>query len=175
MSFVRPELRAALRAWREPIVWGALFCFGLWQVAVGYLELSPLNFLVGLAASAAGFGLLRDALRRRWLRGAEPSEGVVMIDEARIAYLGPRGGGFVDLPAVVSVEIVPRPHVLPDSGHAWLIRAEDGSELVIPIGAHGADALVPTLSALPGIDFDQGVAAVAEPGAHRATLWRKAG
>ena len=40
----------------------------------------------------------------------------MVIDEWRIAYLGPRGGGFVDLPAIVRVEIVTRPHVPPELG-----------------------------------------------------------
>ncbi|TPE50464.1 hypothetical protein [Amaricoccus solimangrovi] len=175
MSFLGAGIVARLRDWREPILWGALLALGLWLIFIGYMNLAPLSFVVGLVAAAAGFGLLRDALRRRRLRSDVPSEGMVVIDEARIGYLGPRGGGFVDLPAVVSVEIVTRPHVPPDSSHAWLIRAEDGSELVIPLGAHGAEALVSTLSALPGIDFDLGAATITEPGARRATLWRKAG
>ncbi len=101
-------------------------------------------------------------------------EGVVVIDEARIAYFGPRGGGFVDLPSIVGVEIVTRPHVPPDSTHAWVLSAEDGTRLVIPIGAEGADRLFDALSPLPGIDFDAGVAAVAARGPGRATMWRKA-
>ena len=63
-----------------------------------------------LLLAAAGLGLLRAALRR--LQAARrPGRGVVVIDEARIAYLGPRQGGFVDLPAVTRVEIVTRPHL----------------------------------------------------------------
>ena len=174
MSFVRPEVADAFRRWREAAAWAALLGLGAWLVWQGYRDLAIVSFVVGLAAAATGASLLVAALRRMRFRGA-PGEGVVVDDEARIAYLGPRGGGVVDVPALVRVEVVTRPHVPPDSGHAWLIRAEDGAELMIPIGAHGAEALVPTLSALPGIDFDQGVAAVAEPGAHRATLWRKAG
>lgn len=175
MSLVRSGIGARLRGWREPIVWGALLGLGLWLLYEGYRDLAALSLAAGVIATATGFGLLRDALRRRRLRAAAPSEGMVVIDEARIGYLGPRGGGFVDLPAVVSVEIVTRPHVPPDSGHAWLIRAEDGSSLVIPLGAHGAEALVSALSALPGIDFELGAEAVTGQGARRAMLWRKAG
>ena len=175
MSLIRSSIGEKLRDWREPILWGGLLALGLWLIFTGYRDLAALNLAAGLLASAIGFGLLRDALRRRRLRADAPSEGMVVIDEARIGYFGPRGGGFVDLPAVVSVEIVTRPHVPPDSAHAWLIRAEDGSSLVIPLGAHGAEALVSTLSALPGIDFDLGAEAVSDPGARRATLWRKAG
>ncbi len=175
MSIIRSGIGEKAREWREPILWAALLALGLWLIFAGYRDLAALELVAGLLASAIGLSLLRDALRRRRLRADVPSEGMVIIDEARIGYFGPRGGGFVDLPAVVSVEIVTRPHVPPESGHAWLIRAEDGSHLVIPLGAHGAEALVPTLGALPGIDFDLGAEAVADPGARRAMLWRKAG
>ena len=36
MSFVRPELAARLRRWREPMVWAALLGVGLWLVWRGY-------------------------------------------------------------------------------------------------------------------------------------------
>lgn len=173
MSLVRSEVGARLRDWREPVIWAALLLLGLYLVFLGYANLAPLSFLAGLIATATGFGLLRDSLRRRRLRAGAPSEGVVVIDEARIGYFGPRGGGFVDLPAIASVEIVTRPHVPPGSSHAWVIRADDAEALVIPVGAHGAEALVSTLSALPGIDFDLAAATVSGPGARRATLWRK--
>lgn len=175
MSFIRPELAARLRDWREPIVWSALLLAGLWLIWQGYRALAPLSFVVGLIAAAAGLGLLRDSLRRRRLSLAAPAEGVVLIDEARIGYFGPRDGGFIDLPAITAVEIVTRPHVPPASAHAWVLTGEDGTRLVIPLGARGADRLFDALSPLPGIDFDAGVAAVVGPGARRAMVWKKAG
>ena len=95
----------------------------------------------------------------------------MVIDEARIAYFGPRDGGFVDLPAITRVEIVSRPHVPPASPHAWVITAEDGTRLTIPLGAEGADGLFDALSPLPGIDFDAGIAAVTARRPGRATVW----
>jgi hypothetical protein len=174
MTFLRPELAQRLRLWREPIAWAALLCVGLWLVWQGYSRLAPLPFVVGLAFVATGAGLLRPALRRVRLH-ADLGEGVLVIDEARIAYFGPRGGGFVDLPSIVRVEIVTRPHVPPDSAHAWVLTAEDGTRLTVPLGAEGADRLFDALSPLPGIDFDAGAAAVAARRPGRATVWRKAG
>jgi len=172
MSFVRPEVAAGLRRWWEPVVWAALLALGLWMVWQGYRALAPLSFVVGLVASATGASLLLGAIRRLRLRG-EPGEGVVLIDEARIGYFGPRGGGFVDLPAIVRVEIVTRPHVLPDSAHAWVLTAEDDVRLVVPIGAEGAERLFDALSPLPGIDFDAGAAAIAARGPGRALVWER--
>lgn len=175
MSFVRPELAERLRTWREPITWAALLVVGVWLVWQGYSRLAPLQFVVGLICSATGIGLLRPALRRVRLRSEAPGEGVVVIDEWRIAYFGPRGGGLIDLPSIVRVEIVTRPHVPPDSAHAWVLTAEDGTRLTVPLGAEGAERLIDALTPLPGIDFDAGATAVATGRPGRATVWRKAG
>jgi hypothetical protein len=175
MSFLRPELAALLHTWREPIVWSALTLAGAGLLWHGYADLAPLSFMLGLLLTAAGLGLLLPALRRVRLASATPDEGVVVIDEARIAYLGPRSGGFVDLPAVARVEIVTRPHIPPSSAHAWVITTDDGERLTIPLGANGADRLLDALSPLPGIDFDAGVSAVLSRRPGRALVWRKAG
>jgi hypothetical protein len=175
MSFLRPELAARLRRWREPLLWAGLLALGVWLAWRGYGALAPLPFVLGVICAAAGLGLLQAAVRRLRLRADALDEGVVVIDEARIAYLGPRRGGVVDLPAVVRVELVTRPHLPPDSGFAWVITAEDGTQLTIPLGARGAEGLLDALTSLPGIDFDAGVAALAAGGAGRTTVWKKAG
>jgi hypothetical protein len=175
VSFVRPELAARLHHWREPIGWAALLATGLLLLWRGYARLEPLLFILGLLLAAAGIGLLRAAVRRLRLSAGALAEGVVVIDEARIAYLGPRDGGFVDLPSVTRVEIVSRPLLPPASPHAWVITAEDGTRLTIPLGAEGADGLIDALSPLPGIDLDAGVAAIKARRPGRATVWRKAG
>jgi len=175
MSFVRPELVARLHAWREPIIWSTLTIVGGVLIFHGYEHIAPLAFMLGLLCTATGLGLLLPALRRMRLASETPAEGVVVIDEARIAYLGPRGGGFVDLPAVARVEIVTRPHIPPASAHAWVITTEDGERLTIPLGAEGADRLLDALSPLPGIDFDAGLAAVLSRRPGQVVVWRKAG
>ena len=76
MSFLRPELAARLRRWREPLVWGALLAFGVWLAWRGYGALAPLPFLRRAARSpppasgccrwpSAGCG----SAPRRWTRG----------------------------------------------------------------------------------------------------------
>ncbi len=163
-----------LRLRWEPILWGGTLLLGLWLIWRGYAGLAPLSFVLGLLLTLAGVALLRQALRRLRLGREAPAEGAVLIDEARIGYFGPREGGFIDLPAITSVEIVTRPHVPPASSHAWILTADDGTRLMIPLGAQGAEHLYDALSPLPGIDFDAGLAAVESPGAHRALVWRRA-
>ena len=175
MSFLRPELAARLRRWREAIVWSVLLAAGLWLTWQGYGALAPLPFVAGLLMAAAGIGLLQAALRRLRLSAGSLDEGVVLIDEGQIAYLAPHRGGIVDLPTVVRVEIVTRPHLPLDSGHAWVITTEDGEQLTIPLGARGAEGLLDALTPLPGIDFDAGVAAVATGAAGRTTVWTRVG
>lgn len=174
-GFLRPELAAWLTRWREPLAWGALLACGLWLIWRGYQRLEVLYFAPGLLMAATGLALLRGSLRRARLATEAAAEGIVVVDEARIGYFGPREGGFVDLPAVVRVEIVSRPHAPQSSAHAWVLTSEDGSRLVIPLGAQGADGLFDALSPLPGIDFDAGVAAIGSAGAQRAVVWKKAG
>ena len=92
MSFLRPELAARLGAGASR--WSGRRCsaLGVWLAWRGYGALAPLPFVVGLLLAAAGLGLLRAALRRLRLSAEAMDEGVVVIDEARIAYLGPRAG-----------------------------------------------------------------------------------
>ena len=130
-----------------------------------------------------GRGTVRFVDDAEWLR-AFVSRLTDRHEGERAAHDGAAAWAVTDAPpdyvdtmlrAIVGVEIVTRPHVPPDSTHAWVLSAEDGTRLVIPIGAEGADRLLDALSPLPGIDFDAGVAAVAARGPGRATMWRKAG
>jgi hypothetical protein len=175
VSFLRAELAERMRIWREPAAWGLLLLLGLWLIWQGYSRLAPLSFAAGLIFAATGLGLLLPSVRRVRLRVEALGEGVVVIDEWRIAYFGPRGGGFIDLPSIVRVEIVTRPHVPPDSAHAWVLSADDGTRLVVPLGAEGAERLLDVLSPLPGIDFDAGANAVATRQPGHVTLWSRTG
>ena len=104
MSFLRPELAEALVRRREALVWGAALALGLGLLWRGYARVEPLSFVVGIAVALAGFALLRGALARMRLAGAAAAPGVVVVDEGRIGLLGPAGGGFVDLPALVAAD-----------------------------------------------------------------------
>lgn len=163
MAFVRPELADAVARVREPLVWGAALVLGLGLAWRGYARIEPLALVAGTAIAVAGLALLRGALDRRRLAAAAPRPGVVVIDEGRVGLLGPAGGGFVDLPSLVSVAVTGAPGAV---DRAWVLVAEDAPELVIPFGAAGAERLPDALAALPGIDF----AAADVPG---AVLWRR--
>ena len=173
LSFLRPELAERLRRWREAIAWGALLAAGLWMVLAGLSPVAPLLLVAGGLAALAGAALLTAALRRIAFGTDGPAEGVVDIDEGRIAYLGPLGGGFVDMGSVARVELVTRPHLLIGAGHAWVLSADDGTRLTIPLGARGADRLPDALSPLPGLDLAAGAAALASRRPGRVLVWAR--
>jgi hypothetical protein len=97
----------------------------------------------------------------------------VEVDEGRISYFGPRGGGFVDIASVTRVELATRPHLLPGTGHAWVLTADDGTQLTIPLGAQGAERLPDALSPLPGLDLGAGAAALGSRRAGRVLVWAR--
>jgi len=170
MSVLRPEAVARMRMLREPILSVAVLGAGLWLIWRGYVEVGPLALAAGTVLALAGGGLLSVSLRRIRLMSAEIGEGVVVIDEARIGYMGPRDGGFVDLPSLVSVEIA----ALRSGIHAWELTAEDGTRLSIPLGAKGAEGIFDALSSLPGIDFDAGAETLKPSGPQRIRVWGRA-
>jgi hypothetical protein len=127
----------------------------------GYAGGGALLIVVGALASGVALGLLVGALGRQAVRAAAPGPGIVAIDEGRIGYLGPRDGGYVDLPTLVEVALVERAG---GAGRAWVLRSDDGTALEIPLGAVGAERLPDALAALPGFDLSRGVTALARPG-----------
>lgn len=163
----------ALLRTREAVVWTALTALGLYLLARGLSPFAPVLLGFGLMVTFTGLALLVSALQRMAFRVETPGEGLVEIDEGRISYFGPRTGGSVGLTALLRVEIASRPHLPPDSGFAWILTAEDGSRLVIPLGAAGADHLPDALSPLPGLHLAAGAAALAgnRPGA--TLIWER--
>ena len=147
MTFLRPELALALQRRRESLVWAVTLAVGLALMWRGYARVEPLVFTAGLGASLVGLALLRGARARLRLGSAAAAPGVVVIDEGRIGLFGPQGGGFVDLAALVAVEVADGPV------RTWVLYAEDGAVLRVPFGATGAERIPDALAALPGLDL----------------------
>ena len=161
MSFLRPEAAATLMRWREALVGMATLGLGLWLSLTSFGAV----FLIGLGLSAFGFGLGVTGVQRARFRGAAGAAGLVEIDERRVTYLGPFGGGAMDLDDVMSLAIHPHP--------AWLLTDRGGERLMIPVGAKGADALFDGFSALPGLSPHRLVTAVRMPPSETDVIWRR--
>lgn len=167
MSFVRPELALAFRRWRAPILWGAAALIGLWLVWTGW-QGRPVALGAGLLLTATALGLLVEALRRQRFRGKPPAQGIVSVSEARIGYFAPFGGGFIDIDALVRVDLV-----VGRGSAAWSLIAEGGTGLMIPLGARDADAIPDALARLPGVDLAAARAALSGGEPRRVPIWER--
>ncbi|MEI4473025.1 hypothetical protein [Frigidibacter sp. MR17.24] len=163
---IRPELAERLTRHREPIAAGAVMLAGLWIATRGGPVFAGLGVLVALAGAA----LLLPALRRlRFGGGTAP--GIIELDEGRVGYFGPEGGGFVDLAELAEIRAV-------DLGERrfWRLRTVDGQALLVPMRAEGAERLYDTLAALPGADpaaLAAAAGAPVRPGTLQPPLWRR--
>jgi len=172
VSYFRPAALAVLARLAEPAVAG-LAALWLGLEAVGLIAAGRLfGLVVGVLALAAGAWCVAAAMRAAiTLRALREGPGLVLIQEGRISYWGPHGGGIVALDSLVAVALVPDR----ESGAAWELIAEDGTCLWIPQGAKNADALPDTLAILPGFDA---MAAIGGPGQRpgaRRTVWTRPG
>lgn len=163
MSFVRPEVRAALWRWRETLVGGAVALLGLWWMA------GPrgLLFWIGAVLLAAGAALALAGVQRARFRTGGGGPGVVQVVEGQLAYFGPETGGVIDVAAIRRVAL---------EGGRWRIEAP-GSRLEIPVDAEGAEALFDVFAALPGLGTETVLAALEGDAAQESTggsrlLWQ---
>jgi hypothetical protein len=144
MSFVRPELQARLRPWRETVAAGGFVAAGLWLIWLGGYVLVPFG------ASVAAVGLVWAGIavrRRRFARGIG-APGMVEVDEGQVGYLGPTFGGYVSLRELVEIRLVDI-----HGQHLWRLKQEDGQALLIPVSAAGAEQLHDAFATLPGIEM----------------------
>lgn len=178
MSVIRPEVTEAIWRYRE-VVWAALVvAAGLWMVDLGGWLLTP----VGLVVAAIGAVLAMTAWRRARFEQVTAAPGVVELDEAQVAYLGPGMGGFLSLQELVELRLLTL-----RGRRLWRLKQADGQALLIPVDAKGAERLFDAFANLPGMDTSALVAAL-EPGrpaaptardmalaADTRVIWRRGG
>lgn len=154
MTFIRPEITAAIWRLREVSVTGALGVFGLWMIYEGGLVLVPL----GLGTLALSATLIRHALARLRFEQAVGAPGLVELDEAQLSYLGPEVGGFISLNEAVELRLVTM-----RGRRLWRIKQADGQAMLVPVDATGAGQLFDAFAALPGMDVSALTTALVPP------------
>jgi hypothetical protein len=163
-EFLRPEVRAAFWRWREVAVSVALFALGLWWALTGF----GLMVVLGWAVAALGATATYAAVQRlRFSRGGG-GQGVVQVDEARVTYFGPFGGGAVELGDLARVDLdgsSTPPH--------WWLMGGDGAVVAIPVDAEGAEALLGAFSALPRFRTEPTLGTLARPPKGRTVIWER--
>lgn len=162
--FIRPELAARLRPWREFAAAALTFAAGGWLFSLGGLLLRPLGAGVMLVAALWGLG----AWRRRRFAATIAAPGLVEIEEGAIRYFGARAlGGEIALRDLDQIRLLR----LDGSAH-WRLRSRTGEALLIPTQAAGAASLADAFAALPGFDLGRAAAALAAKHPFQ-TVWER--
>lgn len=161
MSFIRPEVQSTILRWREVLVGAVTLAIGLRLALNSFGAL----FLIGCGLALAGGALIVAGIQRARFRTGGGGSGVVDIDERRITYFGPYGGGAVAVDDLIEIGV--------DPSRSWLMRDAQGTHLMIPMNAEGADALFDAFSAVPGLTPARLVEAARSTPRRYTTIWAK--
>ncbi len=167
-----------LRDWAEPVAYGAVGLAILFLLEGMGLMNGPVGWIVFGVAAFILWRLVRSAYLEQVLRSAgTEGPGLVDVDERRIAYFGPAGGGGVSIDALTRVEIrtADTGPFEEDVHWAFHVEGQPGPALMIPNGAVGAERLLTALSALPGFDNDAVIRAMGSTADAVFLIWRKPG
>jgi hypothetical protein len=171
MSFIRPAATGAIRRWGEPAAAGGLVVLTGW-LGIGWAgQGGALGWIVLAAAALALFWLraaVLGALAVRPVTGA----GLVVLREGEVGYMGPHGGGFMELDDLIRIDIY---IVAPGQDPVWRLVGRSGSALVIPATAEGAAHLPEALTALPGFSDLTAVGVLQRDRPGRHVIWQRAG
>ncbi|MCF6233168.1 MAG: hypothetical protein L3J36_08740 [Rhodobacteraceae bacterium] len=164
MSFIRPEIRAAIWRWREVLTGVAVGALGVcWVLGPGGL----LGWL-GWVLVIAGVSLVVIGVQRARFRGAVGGVGVVQVDEGQVSYFGPLTGGSAAMSDLARLSLDPR--MKPKH---WVLEQPGQPPLYIPINAEGVDALFDVFAALPGLKTERMLSGLGDEGTHPIVIWQK--
>lgn len=171
MSFIRPEAVDAIRRWGEPIAAGALVAVALWLGLRWIGDGSALSWIV-LAAAALALFWLRAAVLKALAVRPVTGAGLVVLREGEVGYMGPHGGGFLELDDLVRIDIY---ITALGADPVWRLIGAGGAALVIPATAEGAAHLPEALAALPGFSDLTAVGVLQRARQGRHVIWQRSG
>ena len=164
-DFLRPEVRAFLRRWREVLLAGVVLLFGIWWALTGI----GINKWLGYIFCLIGIGWGIAGVQRARFAQDGDGPGVVQIRERRLAYFGPLDGGIMDVADLSRLEIDPTSH--PDP--SWILTSIEGQILAIPINAKGAEGLFDVFASLPDIKTNTMLDVLSHTPDARVTVWSR--
>ena len=166
MAFLRPEVRALARRWREALVGGAVALLGLWlTLGPGYLLAVP-----GVALLLGGAALVLLGIQRGRFRGPSGGVGAVQVDEGQIAYFGPLTGGMVALRDMERLSL--EREMFP--AH-WKLEQPGQPAVLIPVNAEGSEALFDAFATLPGLQTERMLAELRASRRAPVVIWQRPG
>lgn len=171
MSFVRPEVYAGFKRWREAIIGAALILAGLHLAVFGL----GLQRLMGAGLVGIGAMLVWEGVRRARFPAPGGGAGMVDVDEREITYFGPLGGGSISINELVRVTVRTSDlgPLAPDL--YWDFFDASGQSLTIPGDAEGVEFIFDALAALEGVDYEAATMAAGTTQDQLFTIWQKAG
>lgn len=164
---IRPEVRDLLLRWREAAI-GLLILIVSVQISVMSFGIRRWLGVFGVLIGAA---LLFEGVRRARLPHGRGGPGVVEVDERRITYFGPLGGGAVSVDDLSRVAIRKANRGPRVSNTFWDLTTTDGTTLTIPSDAEGASALFDALAPLKGVDYEAAIRAASATDADLFVVW----
>ncbi len=171
MAIFRPEAVQTLKRWKEPVVIGVILLATLRIFWLAYVESSWIMALFGVVLALVLGSLFYVALLRMHLRSDASGPGLVEIDERNITYLAPQLGGVVSLDSIRKIDVSPT-----RSGRRnWVLYSYDVPPVMIPFNAQGADRLIESFSALPGLGVERISRAARSNSLVIETIWEKGG
>lgn len=170
MSFVRPEISAGFKKWREVIIGVALILAGVHLAIFGL----GIQRWMGAGMAAIGAMLVWEGVRRAKFPAPGGGAGVVDVDERQVSYFGPLGGGAISINELVKVNVRTSDlgPLAPDL--YWDFYDAGGQTLTIPGDAEGVELIFDALSALSGVDYEAATKAAGTTENELFVIWRKA-
>lgn len=162
----RPEAIRRLRRWRSVLIALGVMALGLWCALASFGAMVWIGGAVALAGSALAIAAVQ---RMRFERGPD-GPGVVRVDEGAIAYFGPLTGGVVARSEMTAL-------ALDRTGHPahWVLSQPGQDDVMIPLGAEGAEALFDAFAALPGMRTERMLAEMRRDTPGHVVIWHRDG
>lgn len=168
MSFLRPQALATLLRWREALIGAAIMTLSLWGNITAFGPLRWLSWF-GLLAGAA---IIWEGWRRARFPAGADGPGVVELDEGRLTYFGPQGGGAVDLADLVRIDILTTKEGPGAQDLFWIFHQHNGAPLILPGDAEGVEIIFDALASLSGVDYAAVTRAAGSTDLAEFTIWR---